>query len=80
MLNPSKRVGPALQGLRLSLRLDVFLLWRRKLGRPATRLVLTWGQLDALEHFGAVEWHTDVLGSPFYKNVPIIMATMEPPT
>ncbi len=77
MPNPGTRVGLALLGLRVSERLDVFLLWRRKFGRPAERLVLTWRELDALEVFGAVDWHTDGLGSPYYKGVPIIMATPE---
>jgi len=71
----SQELHHALSGVALAERLDIFILYRGRHGRPPDRLALTRPEIDALYAADLLELHHREAGDPvpFYAGFPVVL-------
>jgi hypothetical protein len=73
----SQELRHAVSGVALAERLDIFILYRGRLGRPPERLALTRPEIDALYQADLLELHIATAtrtepARPFYRGFPVV--------
>ncbi len=74
----SPELRDAVHGVALADRLDIFILYRGRLGRPPERLALTRPEIDSLYAADLLELHkphlvTPDAARPFYRGFPVVL-------